>query len=176
MIATAKTDECGNFCIWIPRWDIDWVLRFRHERFCFPIIFERPSVRDLLDELIPHKIPFPEPDPGPFGPRPGPGPDPSPLQRFDRGRLIKQIEDQLGRDVVLAVHRPGQTSQRDVDGDENAGQKGDVTCQQPEATVDVAHEGFGKAVDDAQIVHGKAPPAALCDSAVLVTKVRLQCA
>src|SRR5215475_3722174 len=30
-IGSAKTDDCGNFCVWIPRWDIDWILRFRHE-------------------------------------------------------------------------------------------------------------------------------------------------
>lgn len=107
VIATAKTDECGNFCVWIPRWDIDWVFRFRHERFCFPIIFERPSLRDLLDELIPPRIPFPQPDPGPIGPRPGPGPDPSPLQRFDRGRLIRQIEDQLGPEVAKSLDQAG---------------------------------------------------------------------
>ena len=35
-LATVKTDECGEFCVWIPRWDIDWILRWRKERFCFP--------------------------------------------------------------------------------------------------------------------------------------------
>jgi hypothetical protein len=102
VIATAKTDECGRFCVWIPRWDIDWVLRFRRERVCFPIVFDRPSVRDLLDDLIPQRIPrpIPEPDPPPFGPRPGPGPDPAPLLRFDRARLVRHIEDQIGRDVA----------------------------------------------------------------------------
>ena len=29
VIATTRTDACGKFCVWIPRWDIDWVLRFR---------------------------------------------------------------------------------------------------------------------------------------------------
>lgn len=107
VIATAKTDECGNFCVWIPRWDIDWILRFRRERFCFPIVFERPSLRDLLDDLIPERIPFPfpEPDPGPIGPRPTPGPDPAPYARLDRGRLIKQIEDQFGRALATTVDR-----------------------------------------------------------------------
>ena len=52
VIATTSTDACGKFCVWIPRWDIDWVLRFRRERHCFPIIFERPSLRDLIDEPI----------------------------------------------------------------------------------------------------------------------------
>lgn len=107
VIATATTDECGRFCVWIPRWDIDWILRFRRERYCFPIIFDRPSIRDLLDDLIPREIPFPfpEPDPGPIGPRPGTGPDPAPFGRFDRGRLIRQIEDQVGRDVATNLDR-----------------------------------------------------------------------
>src|SRR5690242_7452861 len=26
VIASARTDACGNFCVWVPRWDIDWVL------------------------------------------------------------------------------------------------------------------------------------------------------
>lgn len=90
VIATAKTDECGRYCVWIPRWDIDWILRFRRERHCFPVIFDRPSLRDLLDEPIPHEIPrpFPEPDPAPFG-------------RFDRPDLIRKIEAQVGRGVAM---------------------------------------------------------------------------
>jgi hypothetical protein len=106
-IASVRTDECGRFCVWIPRWDIDWILRFRHERFCFPIIFERPSIRDLLDDLIPHRIPFPipQPDPGPRGPRPGPGPDPAPFGGFDRGSFIRLIEDHIGREAAGDVDR-----------------------------------------------------------------------
>lgn len=106
-IATVKTDKCGRFCVWIPRWDIDWILRFRRERFCSPIVFERPSIRDLLDDLIPERIPFPipQPDPGPLGPRPGPGPDPGPLCGFDRGSFIRLIEDHIGRDVAGTLDR-----------------------------------------------------------------------
>jgi hypothetical protein len=55
------------------------VLRFRHERICFPIIFERPSIRDILEKVIPQRIPIPIPDP-----------DPGPLKQlgpiFDRSR------------------------------------------------------------------------------------------
>jgi hypothetical protein len=100
VIATVKTDACGRFCVWIPRWDIDWVLRFRRERRCFPIIFERPNLRDLLDRLIPERIPFPFPEPDPIGPRPGPGPDPSPIAKFSASQLVRQIEDQIGRTVL----------------------------------------------------------------------------
>lgn len=106
VIATARTDECGRFCVWIPRWDIDWVFRFRHERICFPIVFERPSLRDLLDDLIPSRIPIPlPPDPGPIRPLPGPGPDPAPFAGFDRGRLLRLIEDQVGRETATAFDR-----------------------------------------------------------------------
>jgi hypothetical protein len=108
-IATVKTDECGNFCVWIPRWDIDWVLRFRHERFCYPIIFERPSIRDLIEEILPGKIPFPfpfpPPDPGPIGPRPGPGPDPAPFSTFDRSSFIKLVEDHIGAEAASELGR-----------------------------------------------------------------------
>lgn len=66
-IATVKTDKCGNFCVYIPRWDIDWVLRWRKERLCFPVIFERPSLADILEDLIPREvIPFPKPEPDPI--------------------------------------------------------------------------------------------------------------
>jgi hypothetical protein len=61
-LATVKTDACGNFCVWIPRFDIDWILRWRRLRVCFPDIFIRPSIEDLV--RIPK--PFPDPDPGPL--------------------------------------------------------------------------------------------------------------
>ncbi|GAB3387136.1 hypothetical protein [Lysobacter fragariae] len=96
VIATAKTDECGNFCVWIPRWDIDWVLRWRHERICLPIAFERPSIRDILDDLIPRE---------PIPPIPQPGPDPAPFVRLDRGVLIRRIEDHIGRDAARSIAR-----------------------------------------------------------------------
>jgi hypothetical protein len=61
-LATVKTDECGNFCVWIPRFDIDWILHWRKLRVCFPDIFVRPSIEDLV--RIPR--PFPDPDSGPL--------------------------------------------------------------------------------------------------------------
>jgi len=92
VIATALTDECGRFCVWIPRWDIDWVLRFRRERRCFGVIFERPSIKDLLDHLRPPESrqwpprPFPEPDPWPF--------------RFRQGELLRQARETFGQPVA----------------------------------------------------------------------------
>jgi hypothetical protein len=76
VIASTTTDACGRFCVWVPRFDIDWILRWRRERVCFPLLFDRPSWRDLIDGLI-DRLPRP-PVPGP-GPWPGPGPGPGPF-------------------------------------------------------------------------------------------------
>jgi hypothetical protein len=71
VIATVKTDECGRFCVYVPRFDIDWILRWRRERVCLPDIFVRPSIKDLLPlpEIDLPKPPFPK---FPIPPRPGP--------------------------------------------------------------------------------------------------------
>jgi hypothetical protein len=98
VIATATTDKCGNFCVWVPRFDIDWVLRWRRERICFPIIFTRPSIGDLLSTV---KQPV-------LGPRPPrPGPDPGPLDLLTAlapsaidavaGRAAGNLARQVGR-------------------------------------------------------------------------------
>jgi hypothetical protein len=50
VIATTTTDACGNFCVLVPRFDIEWILRWREERVCFPIIFQRPTVGSLLPD------------------------------------------------------------------------------------------------------------------------------
>ncbi|PIR37826.1 MAG: hypothetical protein COV35_07815 [Alphaproteobacteria bacterium CG11_big_fil_rev_8_21_14_0_20_39_49] len=120
VIATVQTDECGNFCVWIPRFDIDWVLKWRKERICFPTIFRRPSLGDLLPK-IPDDIvdgpwpPIPLPDPGPL----------KEIQRFNpsvieaiagnaAGRLATKINDlqeskALGANNSLASNRAIQT-------------------------------------------------------------------
>jgi len=70
VIGTTKTDQCGNFCVWVPRFDIDWILEWRRKRICFPIVFQRPSIADLLPRLDPEVVgpwpPIPDPDPGPL--------------------------------------------------------------------------------------------------------------
>jgi hypothetical protein len=69
VIATVKTDECGRFCVYVPRFDIDWILRWRHRRICFPYILVRPSIKDLV--AIPElDLPVP-PRPGPVEELPG---------------------------------------------------------------------------------------------------------
>jgi hypothetical protein len=66
-------------------------------------VFERPSIRDILEVVIPQRIPKPIPDP-----------DPGPLKQlspaslgpvFDRNRLIRHVEDQFGRQAARALDR-----------------------------------------------------------------------
>jgi hypothetical protein len=65
IIATTHTDACGNFCVWVPRFDIDWIRRWRRERICFPVIFKRPFIRDIISKFPWPPVPNP-PDPGPL--------------------------------------------------------------------------------------------------------------
>ena len=61
------TDECGNFCVWIPRFEIDWILRWRRERFCYEELLVKPSIADLLARLaqeVEIQPKFPPPNPG----------------------------------------------------------------------------------------------------------------
>lgn len=59
-LATVTTDECGRFCVWAPRFDIDHYLRWRLERHCYLEWLRRPIVADVL------RPPVPQPDPGPL--------------------------------------------------------------------------------------------------------------
>jgi hypothetical protein len=98
VIATTQTDECGNFCVLVPRWDIDWVLRWRLERICAPVIFERPDLGDLIQQVVP----IPEPIPG--------GPDPSPIERLrlpelQHGQVRAQVRDALGGAALRSIDR-----------------------------------------------------------------------
>lgn len=86
-VATAVTDECGRFCVWVPRWEIDWILRFRRERICLPDIFLRPQLRDLLEELLP-RLPSVRP--------PKPEPDPPPFLLRDGGMTLRRAEELAG--------------------------------------------------------------------------------
>lgn len=49
-IGKVVTDACGRFCVNVPRWDIDWILKWRLIHICYPIIFRRPVIRDILDQ------------------------------------------------------------------------------------------------------------------------------
>ena len=65
-IAEVVTDECGKFCVWVPWFDIDWVIRWRLERYCYPEIFVKPNLGDLLQSAGVIPTPIPGPDPGPI--------------------------------------------------------------------------------------------------------------
>ena len=73
-LATTLTDQCGHFCVWVPRWDIDRILRIRRRRICFDDIL-KPNLSELLERYREQRPPFP------------PHPDPGPLHHFDREAL-----------------------------------------------------------------------------------------
>jgi hypothetical protein len=70
ILGSTKTDACGNFCVLVPRFDIDWILRWRLKHVCYPIIFKRPTLGDLIPRLPQEVVgpwpPIPGPDPGPL--------------------------------------------------------------------------------------------------------------
>ncbi len=88
VIAAVKTDACGRFCVWVPRFDVDWVLRWRAQRICYDIIVQRPTLADLLEEIRPPVWErWPEP--------PIPIPDPPPVLR-DGGFALRRATELLG--------------------------------------------------------------------------------
>lgn len=95
-VATTTTNECGEFCVYVPLWDIDRVLDFRRERVCLPEIV-RPRIRDVLErpEVFPEPVNPPEP-------RPQPRPDPGPGRLFDPGAFERTAE-LVGEDVALRL-------------------------------------------------------------------------
>lgn len=62
VLARVTTDECGRFCVWVPRFDIDYYLSWRLARHCYLTWLRKPTIADLLRvrEVIP------QPDPGPI--------------------------------------------------------------------------------------------------------------
>ncbi len=95
-IATVVTDACGRFCVYVPCWEVDWILRWRLERVCFPDIFIKPTIRDILEELLP------EP---PVIRWPRPLPDPPPFLFEQAGMALRRAEELVGRELAeeLAV-------------------------------------------------------------------------
>lgn len=88
-IATVKTDACGRFCVWVPRWEIDWILRWRKDRICFRHELFKPRLRDLLDRL--DALPTVHP--------PKPQPDPPPLLA-DGGLSLRRAREVLGQEAA----------------------------------------------------------------------------
>lgn len=89
-ITTTVTDACGRFCVFVPRWEVDWILRFRHDHICFPDIFIKPTIRDILDGL--YRPPIKRP--------PKPEPDPLPFLLKDGGITLRRAEELFGRDIA----------------------------------------------------------------------------
>ncbi|MEZ4701658.1 MAG: hypothetical protein R2834_15070 [Rhodothermales bacterium] len=83
-IATVKTDACGNFCVFVPRWEIDWILRWRLKYVCYPDI-RIPNLEDLVRELFP----IPQPDPPPF--------------RLDRPEVFERLKEVLGAGAAVRL-------------------------------------------------------------------------
>ena len=54
ILAETTTDACGNFCVWVPVFEIEWILRFRRERICFLELFTRPTVASIIQSLLPN--------------------------------------------------------------------------------------------------------------------------
>jgi hypothetical protein len=92
-IATTMTDACGRFCVWIPRWDIDRILRLRLERICFPEIV-KPTLADVLRHLGP--VPVETRPPITVNPNP---PDPAPFVLPER-EVLQQAGALLGRESL----------------------------------------------------------------------------
>jgi len=89
-ITEVLTDECGRFCVWIPWFDIDWVIRWRLERYCFPEIFVKPSIGELLQSAGVLPVPVP-------------GPDPGPVELREAGLSLDHLASIVGRDTASKI-------------------------------------------------------------------------
>ena len=98
-LATVVTDECGKFCVWVPRFDIDWVVRWRLERYCFPQVFVPPTLGDILKQynLIPVEV----------VPQPGPGPDPGPIDIRRSGISLDRLASITGLETAKKLLSSG---------------------------------------------------------------------
>lgn len=102
-IATVQTNACGRFCVYVPRWEIDRVLRFRRDRVCLPELV-KPWLRDILEnrDILPGQPEFPQPrprpDPRPW-PQPQPRPDPFPPD-FDEPATFDHLRDLFDDEIA----------------------------------------------------------------------------
>jgi hypothetical protein len=86
-ITQVVTDACGKFCVWVPRFDIDWVVRWKLERICFPEIFVKPNLGHLLQATG-------------ILPKPGPGPERSAIDLRSAGLSLDRLSAITGRDTA----------------------------------------------------------------------------
>jgi hypothetical protein len=88
-IAQVRTDACGHFCVWIPRWDVDRILRARRRLFCPPI---KPNLTEIIDRYVEVEVPRkPIPDPGPIRKLP---PD-----------VLRLVGEELGHEAITRLAR-----------------------------------------------------------------------
>ncbi|WP_342305273.1 hypothetical protein [Methanolobus sp. ZRKC5] len=96
-IGTTKTDECGYFCVNIPYFDIDAVLRWRLRYRCLWDILRRPTVLEAIDLGVKPDIRYyPELKPLPemkVKPRPQPWPPSDPVIKEIEYRDLKSRDD-----------------------------------------------------------------------------------
>jgi hypothetical protein len=89
-IACVRTDQCGKFCVWIPWFEIEWVIRWRAERFCYNEIFVKPTLQNVLQTL------------GGLPVNPNP-PDPAPFVLADGGLTYNRIASIAGQHTALKL-------------------------------------------------------------------------
>lgn len=98
VIAQTTTDACGNFCVWVPRFEIEWILRWRIERICYLESFQKPTVGSVLKYLQGQ----------PVGPGPGPDPGPEATVTLKTGTaLYEKAKAVLGTEVVSRLAQLG---------------------------------------------------------------------
>jgi hypothetical protein len=92
VVAQTTTDACGNFCIWVPRFEIEWILRFRIERVCFLQLFTKPTITNVIEYLQGASI---LPDPASNG---------SPSITLKPGTALYQRAEQvLGQEITRRI-------------------------------------------------------------------------
>jgi hypothetical protein len=92
LMATTTADACGNFCVWIPYFDIDWIVRWRLEWECYPELWQKPSIADLI-----RRLKLVATDANPIIPH-GPGPVSAGALVKDGGRALQRITELLGQE------------------------------------------------------------------------------
>ena len=92
VIATTTTDNCGNFCVQVPAFEIEWIRRWRLEHICYDVIFRRPVLIDIIKQVA-----------GPWPPIPEPGPDPVISIDALKPSVIESIAHATGRNLAQQV-------------------------------------------------------------------------
>lgn len=95
-IATVVTDRCGRFCVYVPRWEIDRIHRWRLRRRCYSEIV-RPTRRELLERyrIVP-RLPIPRP----------PFPEPPPFD-LARSQVLPRVVDLVGQAAATQLVTTG---------------------------------------------------------------------